>query len=235
METIRDVRYWYLKNHQIFSQMNEKEIKMLCVITGFKKAQKNDLIFFDEVKRIYFLKKGIIKIIQTDERGNESVKAFLQQGDVFGDITLNKIAGEKGTEPTKRQGEYAKVVSDDVVICSFLPQDFENILEKNPSIALRFTKKVGEELLTLQIRYNDLVFKDVKTRLMNFLLDFSKKNGKKEENKLIVKNFLTHQDIADIIGATRQTVTSLLNEFERENKLLYSRSKITIPDIAKFY
>ncbi len=216
--------------------MDEKEIKLLCVITGFKKARKNEFIFFDDVKRIYFLKKGIIKIIQTDEKGNESVKAFLQQGDVFGDITLNQaVAGVAIGDDGNKRGEYAKVVSEEAIICSFLPQDFESVLEKNPSIALRFTKKVGEELLTLQIRYNDLVFKDVKTRLMNFLLDFSKKNGKKEENTLTVKNFLTHQDIADIIGATRQTVTSLLNEFERENKLLYSRSKITIPDVAKFY
>ncbi|MCU0391354.1 MAG: Crp/Fnr family transcriptional regulator, partial [Thermoflexibacter sp.] len=77
MDNIKDVRYWYLRNHQIFSQMNEQEIKMLCVISGFKKVRKNDLIFFDDIKRIYFLKKGIIKIIQIDQEGNEKVKDFL--------------------------------------------------------------------------------------------------------------------------------------------------------------
>ncbi|MCU0392660.1 MAG: Crp/Fnr family transcriptional regulator, partial [Thermoflexibacter sp.] len=129
--------------------------------------------------------------------------------------------------------EYAKAVSDEVVICSFMPDDFEQVLEKNPSIALKLTKKVGAELRTLQIRYNDLIFKDVRTRLINFLIDFSNKNGKKDSNSIYIKNFLTHQDIADIIGATRQTVTSLLNEFEKEEKIYYSRSKITIPDINK--
>lgn len=232
METVRDVKYWYLKNHQIFSQMEEREIKMLCVVTGFKKNRKNDLIFFDDTKRIYFLKVGIIKIIQIDGSGNETVKEFLQQGDIFGDITLEKSKLKNGNAPIERT-EYAKVVSDEVVICSFMPEDFEKVLEKNPSIALRFTKKVGEELRIMQIRYNDLIFKDVRTRLVNFLLDFSKRNGKKEENTLTVKNFLTHQDIADLIGATRQTVTSLLNELERENKLLYSRSKIVISDFSK--
>lgn len=227
MESNRDVKYWYLKNHQIFSQMNEQEIKMLCVITGFKRARKNDLIFFDGAKRIYFLKKGIIKLIQTDDKGGETVKEFLQQGDIFGDITLER------NSQASENSEYAKVVSDEVVICSFLPEDFEQVLEQNPLIALKFSKKVGEELKTLQLRYNDMIFKDVRTRLLNFILEFSKKNGKREDNTLTVKNFLTHQDIADIIGATRQTVTTLLNEFEKDNKLIYSRSKITIPDLAK--
>lgn len=232
METVRDVKYWYLKNHQIFSQMDEKEIKMLCVISGFKKNRKNDLIFFDGTKRIYFLKMGIIKIIQIDDNGGETVKEFLQKGDIFGDITLDSAKNADSISRTERT-EYAKVVSEEVVICSFMPEDFEKVLEKNPSIALRFSKKVGEELRTLQIRYNDLVFKDVKTRLLNFLLDFSKKNGRKENNAFVVKNFLTHQDIADLIGATRQTVTSLLNELEREDKLYYSRSKISIIDTEK--
>ncbi|SFE44251.1 CRP/FNR family transcriptional regulator, anaerobic regulatory protein [Thermoflexibacter ruber] len=225
MDKVKDVKYWYLRNHQIFSQMNEQEIKMLCVISGFKRARKNDLIFFDEVKRIYFLKKGIVKIIQTDAEGNEKVKDFLQQGDIFGDITLEKGKNSLGNS------EYAKAVSDEVIICSFMPDDFEQVLEKNPSIALKLTKKVGEELRTLQVRYNDLIFRDVKTRLINFLVDFSQKNGKKEQDSIAVKNFLTHQDIADIIGATRQTVTSLINELERDNKLHYSRSKIIIPNI----
>lgn len=207
--------------------MNEQEIKMLCVITGFKRARKNDLIFFDGAKRIYFLKKGIIKLIQTDDKGGETVKEFLQQGDIFGDITLER------NSQASENSEYAKVVSDEVVICSFLPEDFEQVLEQNPLIALKFSKKVGEELKTLQLRYNDMIFKDVRTRLLNFILEFSKKNGKREDNTLTVKNFLTHQDIADIIGATRQTVTTLLNEFEKDNKLIYSRSKITIPDLAK--
>jgi CRP/FNR family transcriptional regulator len=227
MDKVKDVKYWYLRNHQIFSQMNEQEIKMLCIISGFKRARKNDLIFFDEVKRIYFLKKGIIKIIQTDEEGNEKVKDFLRQGDIFGDITL-----EKGKNSfSQEKSEYAKAVSDEVVICCFMPEDFEQILEKNPSIALKLTKKVGEDFRTLQVRYNDLIFKDVRTRLINFLVDFSKKNGKKEGEAIFVKNFLTHQDIADVIGATRQTVTSLINELERNNKINYSRSKIFIPNI----
>ncbi len=227
METNKDVKYWYLKNHQIFTQMDEAEIKMLCVISGFKKAQKNDLIFFDGEKRIYFLKKGIIKIMQVDEKGEEKVKDFLQKGDIFGDISLDKVA-----EIRHEATEYAKVVSDEVVICSFLPHDFEKVLEKNPNIALKITKKVGEELRTLQVRYNNLIFKDVKTRLWQFLLDFALKHGQKKDKALIAFNFLTHQDIADMIGASRQTVTSLLNEFEKENKLFYSRSEILFPNYS---
>jgi CRP/FNR family transcriptional regulator len=53
-----------------------------------------------------------------------------------------------------------------------------------------------------------------------------------ENNQLTVKNYLTHQDLASLTGATRQTVTSILNQLEKENKILYSRSQITIPNVA---
>lgn len=222
----RDVKYWSLRNHQIFSQITDDKYRELCVWVGFKKAPKNETIFFthEPIKRIYFLKEGMIKIISLDIEGNEVTKDIIQKGDVFGEIALGDAQ-----DPTS--SEYAKVVSDEAVMCTFTLENFEKVLIKNPAISLKFTKKVGDKLKTLENRYNNLIFKDVRTRVIHFLKKFVQDNGQVQGNVFSARNYLTHQDIAHLTGSTRQTVTSILNQLKKENKLIYSRQEIVIPDI----
>ena len=119
-----EVVYWYLRHHNLFEQMSDIEYKDLCVISGYKTARKNEVIYMthETVKRIYFLKKGVVKIASVDENGNEITKDVIQQGDIFGEITLN--------EKTGNNSEFAKAISDEVSICSFKLDDFEQLLKK---------------------------------------------------------------------------------------------------------
>lgn len=222
---MKTTQYWYLKNHDLFSQMQESEIQGLCMISGFKKALKNEVIYFahEPVKRLYVLKKGILKIAMMNEQGDEITKEIIRQGDIFGEIALNKTAPQ--------ESEYAKVLSDEVVICSFTLDDFEHVLKQNPVISLKFTKQVGDKFKILETRYTNLIFKDVRTRVVDYIKKYTRDNGKLENTQWVVKNYLTHQDLASLTGASRQTVTSILNQLEKENQLIYSRSKIIIPDI----
>jgi CRP-like cAMP-binding protein len=74
-----ELKYWYLKDHKLFRTLSMAQIKQLCIITGFKKGNKRDVIYFSssDVPRIFFLKKGNIKIVSIDEDGNESVKDII--------------------------------------------------------------------------------------------------------------------------------------------------------------
>ncbi|MBC8112685.1 MAG: Crp/Fnr family transcriptional regulator [Verrucomicrobia bacterium] len=224
----KDVKYWYLRNHQLFSRLSSDEIKELCVITNFRKARKNEIIdLADEHKRIYSLKKGTIRIISISEDGTETTKEILQQGDIFGEISLDANNAEA-------ENQYAQAASPEVQVCSFFVEDFEKILHRNPLLAIHYTKLVGFRLKTMQNRYADLVFKDVRTRLISFLKDFAVQNGKKEANSFVTPHFLTQHDIANLIGASRQTVTTLMNEFTEQNLFQYSRNTFIIPDVEKF-
>ncbi len=221
-----EVIYWYLRNHQLFDQMSDQEYKDLCVISGYKLAKKNESIYMphENVKRLYFLKKGVVKIASLGADGNEITKDIIQEGDIFGEIALNKNGNESG--------EYAKAISDEVSICSFRLDDFERILEKNPNLSLRYTKKVGDKFKAMETRFTNLIFKNVRSRLLDFLREIAQNTGEQKENEVVVANYLTHQDIASLIGSSRQTVTSLLNELEKEKILRYTRTELFIRDIA---
>lgn len=221
-----ELKYWYLRDHKLFWTLSMSQIKQLCIITGFKKANKGEIIYFSnsDVPRIFLLKKGSIKIVAVDEEGNESIKDIIQKGDLFGELTL---------ENDDQSNEYAKVLSDDVVICSFLMSDFENLLLQNPSLALSYTKFVGLKMKRIKNSYANLISKDAKTRLYQFLKDWAEREGKRTDNKVVIENYLTQNDMAQIICTSRQTATQLLNEMETNGLLVYNRKEIIITDITK--
>jgi len=221
-----DLKYWYLRDHKLFRTLSMSQIKQLCIISGFKKANKGEIIYFSssDMPRIFLLKKGTIKIVTVDEEGNETIKDIIQKGDLFGELTL---------ETDIDSNEYAKVISDDVAICSFLLSDFEDLLLRNPSLALSYTKFVGLKMKRIRNSYSNLISKDAKTRLYQFLKDWAEKEGKTNGNKVILENYLTQNDIAQIICTARQTATLLLNELEEKGIIHYSRKEIIIKDITK--
>lgn len=220
-----DLKYWYLRDHKLFRTLSFGQIKQLCIIMGFKKAQKGEIIYFSasDVPRIFLLKKGNIKIVAVDENGNETIKDIIQKGDLFGELTL---------EVDSQANEYAKVLSDDVAICSFLLSDFEDVLLKNPSLALSYTKFVGLKMKRIKNSYSNLISKDAKSRLSLFLKDWGETEGTRIENKIVIENYLTQNDIAQIICTSRQTTTQLLNEMVANGKIAYNRKEIIINDVC---
>ena len=221
-----ELKYWYLRDHKLFWTLSMSQIKQLCIITGFKKANKGDIIYFSssDLPRIFLLKKGNIKIVSIDEEGNETIKEILQKGDLFGELSL---------EADDSVNEYAKVLTDEVSICSFLLSDFEDLLVRNPSLALSYTKFVGLKMKRFKNNYSNLVSKDAKTRLSSFLKDWAEREGVQEGKKYTINNYLTQADIAQIICTSRQTATLLLNELEEKNVIYYNRKEIIIDDLSK--
>lgn len=223
-----DIKYWYLRNHDLFNKLSDDEVKALCMISAFKKAKKAEIIYFSDqaIDRLYVLKQGRIKIAYYNEKDVEVISEILKEGDIFGEITLKKS--------TNTNHEFAQVLSDEVSICSFTLQGFEKVLNKNPDLALAYTQKVGDKLKTISSKYSDLIFKDVRARVTNFFILNAKHEGKWDGTKVELNMYFTHQDIANFIAASRQTTSSIINELIKEGKIIYEgRNKVIIPDITK--
>lgn len=223
MQPSLDTRYWFLRDHQLFRHLDSAELREICVISNFKTAKKGEIIYFahDEESRVYSLKKGIIKIVELSPDGNETVKEVIQKGDLFGQVSLDNHATD----------EFAVALSDYVTICSFRIEDFETVIQKNPSLAVKYSKLIGLRFKRLENRYSNLMFKDVKTRLLIFLQDWAANEGETEGQGVRLKNYLTHQDVASLICSTRQTVSQLLNDLKNNGLIEYDRNFILIPNL----
>ncbi len=221
---MQDNRHWYLRNHKLFEQLNTLEIDALCIISNMKNASKNDIISFSEteIKKIFIVKSGTVKICREDTNGKEIISEILTEGDIFGHInttTNNKI-------------EYAKVISDDVKLCFFELENFKKVLHSNPALSISYSNIVNEKLISFQQKYEDLIFKDVDTRVHDFFKRYASYHGKANGDSVEMEMMLTHQDIADYTAASRQTVTTIINRLVESGKIIYEgRKKVIIPNV----
>jgi CRP/FNR family transcriptional regulator len=222
-----DEKFLLLRNYDLWCHLSDEEYAELNVAHHFIEAKKGEYIYFDShhLNKLYFVKGGHIKIGYIDEEGNEIIKEIISEGEIFGQFALEK---------NNLNGEFARAYKGDVSLCAFSIEDFENLLKKKPELAIKYSKQVGEKLRRAEFRLVNMLKKDVRSRLLAFFYHLAIMDGYDGTTaSYTMDNFLTHDDIAKLIGSTRQTVTTFLNLLDEEGLLKISRKKIQVPDVKK--
>jgi CRP/FNR family transcriptional regulator, cyclic AMP receptor protein len=222
-----DDSQFFIRNYDLWCQLSDEEYKDLKVQHAVIEVPRGEYIYFEAYNhnKVYFVKEGTIKIGYIDDDGNEKVKEIIRKGELFGQFSL---------ERDNLHGEFAQAYKDNVSICAFTIDDFERLLKNRPDLALKYSKQVGAKLRHIENRLVNLLNKDVKTRLIHFLWQLVEQNlVENTAEGFCMPNYLTHEDIASLIGSSRQTVTTMINELETEGILSYNRQEICFLDVKK--
>lgn len=217
----------WIRNYDMWCHLPDEEYAALKIDHSVIEVRRGEYIYFEAYKhnKIYFVKEGTIKIGYIDDEGNEKIKEIIRKGELFGQF---------GLERNNLHGEFAQAYKDDVSICAFNIDDFERLLKSRPELALKYSKQVGAKLRQIENRLVNLLNKDVKTRLLHFFWQLVEQNlGENTAEGFCIPNYLTHEDIASLIGSSRQTVTTMINELETEAILSYNRQEICFLDVKK--
>jgi CRP/FNR family transcriptional regulator, cyclic AMP receptor protein len=219
-----ETKLWHLENFNLFKTLSAFEKIKMSTKVKHNKMKKNDYIYFpeDPSSSIFFLKKGRVKIGSYSDSGKEIIKAILNPGEVFGELSL------VGQETRK---DFAIALDNDLVVCSLGMKDMEEMIEKNPMIGIKVTKLIGFRLQKIERRFESLVFKDARTRIVDFIVDLGREKGKEIGKEILVKHNLTHMDMANLTATSRQTVTTVLNELKEQNLIHLERNQFLIRDI----
>lgn len=220
-------KFLLIRNYDLWCHLSDEEYEELNIAHHFIEAKKGDYIYFDshDLNKLYFVKDGYIKIGYIDESGNEIIKEIIQEGEIFGQFSL---------ERNNLNGEFAKAYKRDVSLCAFSIEDFEQLLKKRPDLAIKYSKQMGEKLRRAEFRLITMLNKDVRSRLLAFFYHLAIMDGYDGSTpSWMIENFLTHDDIGKLIGSSRQTVTTFINQLEEEGLIKLSRKKIIIPDVKK--
>ncbi len=219
-------KLWYLENFNMLSGLTAAEMVEVEDKTIMMNAKKGQFIYFpeDPSKSVFFLKEGRVKIGNTSEEGRENIKAILQPGEVFGELSL---AGEE------KRDDFAQALDNNVVICAMSLEDMEALMERNPNMAMRVTKLIGTRLRKMERRLRSLIFKDARTRIIDFIREMAEENGIPVGDEVLVRHSLTHQDIANLTASSRQTVTTVFNELKGKNIINFERKRIMVRDVDK--
>lgn len=209
-----------IRNYDLWCNLSDEDYAALHIEHHFMEVPKGEYIYFEAFhhNKIYFVKEGYIRIGHIDNEGNEKVMEIIQKGELFGQFTLEK---------SNLHGEFAQAYKQDVSLCAFYIEDFEKLLKKRPDLAIRYSKQVGAKLRTIENRLLNLLNKDVKTRLIHFFWQLVENRlGESLPEGFCMPNYLKHEDIANLIGSSRQTVTTMINELEADGILSYNRQQI---------
>ncbi len=218
-----------LKQYPLFEELSYGEYKELSVSDNYKEAKNGEFIYFEAYQHnlIYFIKTGRIRLGYLDDAGERITKDILGPGDFFGQITLEK---------TNLEGEFAQAFKTSVSMCSFTIDHFSKLLHNRPDIAVKYSKLIGLRMKRFENRLINILHKEVKERLFLFLkqlLQDTAKPKKVSQYQVVIPNYLTHEEIAHLIGTSRQTVTTLLNELEEAGICIYTRKEITFNNVQK--
>jgi CRP/FNR family transcriptional regulator len=221
-------RLWYIKNATLFSWLEEEEQQELARRSKMVTCHKNTRLFFAEEPsdNIFLVKTGRVKLTRSNPEGKEVILDILGPGEIFGELAL---AGEDN------RSHNAEAVEDSLV-CIISREVFEELLKRHPQMALRVIKLIGLRRRELEMRLEDLVFQPLAGRLVIALLWQAQRHGITEADGCI-KLPISQQDLAYLIGASREAVAEQLAEMKRLGlvKTSYRAIRLTNPGLLKKY
>lgn len=186
----------------------------------------------DRSDKVYLLKKGRVKVSRLSEDGREMTMIILEPGEFFGESALYT---DQQTRSTMAEA------LDDAIICTIYREEFEALLREEPNLALRVTKAIGRRRREIESRLEDMVFRSVPSRLAHLLLKLADQYGREKSQGTLLDVTLTHLEIANLIGSTRETTTTQLNNLKRDGLInikkrnIYILDKIGLEDLAEVY
>jgi CRP/FNR family transcriptional regulator, cyclic AMP receptor protein len=217
---------WYFESVNLFNMFCPTKSAGVPDKHDFNNFQKDQFIYFPEekAKHIYLIAEGRVKIGHYLDDGKEVVKSILGKGELFGEMAL---AGEE------QRSDFAQAMENNTRLCILCLEEMQTLMLDDKELSFKILKLIGLRLRKVERKLELLVFKDARTRIIEFLKDAASWKGSKVGFETLIPTKLTHKDIASLTGTSRQTVTTILNELNEQNLINFDRRKILIRDLEK--
>lgn len=210
----------YLQDVAAFRDLSFTEVETISQRTTLAHYRAGHLFYLpnDPGDALFILKKGRVQLYRMSPDGRKFIVAILNAGDIFGHMAL---VGQR------MHNTFAEAL-EDCTICIWNSAEVEQVLREKPQVALRLLEAVGQRLSDAERRLEEMTFKRIPARMAGLLIQLNREQGCTGA----VQGY-THQQLADILGAYRETVTQTLNEFKEQELIRVSRKVIEILDLLK--
>lgn len=190
-----------------------------------KTYRKGELIFLegDQGNEFYFIGSGSVSIY-TFDKSKKVILAFLQEGEYFGEMALMKPG-------LVRSATAECLIQSKLFIIR--RSDFQLLIEQDRNIALLFLDYTMERLRRANQQIYDLTFLNVRTRILKRLLALAEHGRTMNANEYTIPLKITHQQLADMVGAVRETVSKVLQELQDEGLIVIQDRLIRLTNISE--
>lgn len=216
---------WYLKTCSLFERLTDAEAERLNRRALVRRFRKKAVIYApaEPGQTALVLASGRVKIHDLTPEGRETILAFIEQGELFGELAA--LDGQP-------RREFAEAAEDSEVLA--IPrEDFLELLERRADLALSVTKLVGLRRQRIEARLRNILFLPSRPRLVRLLLELVETHGARAGFRYTIRFPLSHQDLASLIGVTRETVTLTLGQLQDEGLVSVERQRVIVRDLKR--
>jgi CRP/FNR family cyclic AMP-dependent transcriptional regulator len=212
-----NIKLEFLRNIQLFSSLTDEELNEISSKITLEEFKKNEIVLYEEDTNefMYIILFGKVKVVQTTEDGKEIILAIHKSNDFFGEISL--IDGK--TSPA------TVLTTENSLIAIISKKDFFLLLSNQEKVLDRLLQILCLRLRESWKRIYILNFKNASERVKMLFLMLSYDNGKKTPEGVILNIKLTHQNIADMTGLSRETVTRVLDKWQKTEDITILKNK----------
>lgn len=215
----------YLVNNPLFCFLNEEQLTEVDELIVERFYNKGRIVFIEGEKgeAVYLLRSGRIKITTQADDGREQILHFVHPGEVFGEVVLY----DGGTYPATAE------TIEDSRIGMIRNSDMDRLTLSNPEIALAMLRILSKRLRNAQRQINELALYDTSRRMVSMLMFLAAEQGIHSNRGTIIDMTLTNQDLASMIGTSRETANRILSELRKQNVIILENKQIVIADMRK--
>ena len=209
----------FLATVPLFNGLDRVELERFAEVTREKSYPKGSVILFedDPGDSLFVVRDGRVKVVLIGEDGREVILGVLGVGEYFGELSL--------IDDRPRSAHV--IAMEDSNLLVLRREDFRKRVESSPSVAWSLLTELSRRLRRADDKIGGLVLLDVPGRIARLLLDLAEESGTNA-----IEKSLTHQTIAQMIGASRETVSRAMKDFQDAGWITVERRRIALADRA---
>jgi CRP/FNR family cyclic AMP-dependent transcriptional regulator len=218
-------QHWFIKNCRLFDRLSDEQCVRIERGARTRRFPKSAAIYLpsDALDGVFLLIEGRIKLGSTTPDGKQAILAFIEPGELFGELAL--------VEDGNREERAEAMIASEVLLLNGTA--VRSVLAESAELALGVTKLIGLRRRRVERRLRSLLYRSNRDRLVHLLVDLCEQYGTPTPEGLLLSLHLSHQELASIIGATRETVTALLGELQLEGYIRVRRQTLVVRDRKK--
>lgn len=191
---------------ELFQGISETDAQRVARLCTERKYRKGTTIFSkgDPSNALFIVKSGKVRILSLSDKGTETIVHILKEGAIFGELLLSE-----------EQRAFTAVAGTDALVTVLPKGSLVELLTAIPTVSKNFVQLLSKRLAKVELEYGDFGHTWSYTRLKNVLLRLCEEHGKETPKGTLIPLRLTHEDLANLIGTTRETVTTQMIRFRR--------------------
>lgn len=209
---------------KLFQQCTEQTIDALFYAGMVHSFKKNELIYSERNRLVHILLKGVVKICKNSQQEQVMIKDVIYPGSFFGEEVLFSASASD---------ECAICIEPKTSVLSIPKEKFKALTASHPELISLLLQELGKKIIQKEEKLASFHFNDAKSRILHFIRTTAQKTGIQVGYETLIKHSFTQQDIANITGTSRQTVTFVLNDLKKQNIIHFDRKRILIRDMDR--